>query len=124
MSALLTLAMQLIDLLRGVPPRFRGAVYGVLAAGGAIALLIVCLPWTRAWFGLEHAPPPLVILVAVFNFVVSLSSLLAHANLKEQPVRPKIHQIVVHGANEPHETARELTKLLSEQNPPGRSRHV
>jgi hypothetical protein len=80
MSNLLTFALQLAELLRQVPPRLRGRVYGSLAGIGAVALLIVCLPWTRAWFGLEHAPPPLVILVGVFNFGITLVGLLAHAN--------------------------------------------
>ena len=80
MSALLTFALQLVQLLRQVPHRLRGAVYAALAAIGSIALLIVCLPVARAWFGLEHAPPPLVILVGVFNFLVTLSGMLATAN--------------------------------------------
>jgi hypothetical protein len=120
MTALLNLALQLAELLRLVPHRLRGAVYGSLAAIGAIALVIVCLPFTRAWFGLEHAPPPLVILVAVFNFMVSLTGLLARANTQPHAVprgpgsrtKPDVH---VHFSGQPPATkdlAREIVDSL------------
>lgn len=82
MSGLITLVLQLIELLRQVPHRLRLAVYLALTVIAAAALAVVCIPVTRSWFGLEHLPPGTVILIGVLNFLVTLSGALASANTK------------------------------------------